>query len=91
MPDLPEQTSCYEQWHSKVWDAYSRYMEASARYRAILEEQLRRPIPNPDWVCALTKARQEESATYCEYMQELRILTELVTQRKLPPEEQPPE
>ena len=77
----------YEQWHVRVWDAYSRYMEATARYRQILGEHQQRPIGSPDGACALTNAHQEESAAYCEYTRILRIFAEL-TQQKLPLEKQ---
>ena len=90
MPDLLESNSSqpYEQWHFKVWEAYSQYLEATSRCREILEEHLQCPIGSPDDASALTRAHRVEFAASQEYMRVLRIFTELVTQRKVPPEEQ---
>ena len=79
----PSSTQPYEQWHSKVWEAYSRYMEATATFGEILKQHQQRRIWSADSACALTQAHQAGSAAYREYTRVLRIFAELTLRKPL--------
>jgi two-component system, LuxR family, response regulator FixJ len=67
-----------EFWRQMLQDAFERYQTANARYRVLLREEPAAQVRHPG--IALGLARDAESEALAEYMQILKIFTELTLQ-----------
>jgi predicted nucleic acid-binding Zn ribbon protein len=64
-------------WRQRVEAARRKYDFAVAQCRKVLEEQKNWPLPAPDGSTGVRKAHLQRSAALNEYMQTLRIFTDL--------------
>jgi hypothetical protein len=71
-------------WCERVRMAKGRYALASAQFMRALDEQKVYPIPAPDGSCFIRYARLLETEALIEYMQVLRIYTDLAVPGAIP-------
>lgn len=81
-PSLAELQQLEESWRLKVEEASSRYRDATAHYRTMLEEQSDGANGGP-----LMSARQAKSQALAELRHALRIFTDLSIHHKVPQEQ----
>jgi CheY-like chemotaxis protein len=71
-----------EHWQTEVQKAKGRYDECSLHFLKLLEEYNQGLTPAPDGSLAVRQALTQESAARQEYMQALRILTDVTRSDK---------
>jgi hypothetical protein len=82
--DIAAQRAAEELWATRVQAARTKYKHAESQLRQIIAGQQRWPLPEPHGTAVLQTARLQEVAARNEYLQSLKVFSELLVAGELP-------